>query len=219
MTQSPTGTAPPQPPAPRRRTAWAEGMDRLRAAATTEPGRLRIIGAVLAALVVVFGAVTAWQVSDRADGGRRRRRPQPAAQRGRRAASTARSPTPTPRPRAASWPAASEPRAVRERYERDIATASALLVKAAAATTADGSGRHAQMRTLNERLPVYTGLVEAARANNRQGLPLGGAYLRYANEQMRSELLPAATRAVRRGDRTGSAADYDDAEGLAVVPR
>src|SRR5690606_23815931 len=72
----PTGmpSVPPQqtrattlPPAPdKRRTAFAEGLDQLRAAATTEPGRLRIIGAVLALLVVAFGAVTAWQVNDRA---------------------------------------------------------------------------------------------------------------------------------------------------------
>ena len=53
------------PPAPPRRTAWAEGVDTLRTAATTEPGRLRIIGAVLALLVVAFGAVTAWQMTDR----------------------------------------------------------------------------------------------------------------------------------------------------------
>src|SRR5688572_15323885 len=58
------GSAPgvPQPP---RRTAFAEGVDQLRAAATTEPGRLRIIGALLAVLVVAFGAVTAWQMTDR----------------------------------------------------------------------------------------------------------------------------------------------------------
>ncbi|OSC57537.1 hypothetical protein B5181_32080, partial [Streptomyces sp. 4F] len=37
----------------------------MRAAAVTEPGRLRIIGALLAALVVAFGAVTAWQMHER----------------------------------------------------------------------------------------------------------------------------------------------------------
>src|SRR4051794_21543226 len=66
-------SGPPSPPgrpatpdtAPARRTAWAEGVDRLRTAATTEPGRLRLIGAVLALLVVAFGAVTAWQMTER----------------------------------------------------------------------------------------------------------------------------------------------------------
>ncbi len=36
--------------------------------------------------------------------------------------------------------------------------------------------------------------MERARAANRQGLPLGGAYLRYANQQMATVLLPAAER-------------------------
>src|SRR5881397_258603 len=68
----PTPTGPPTGPAAvpdavsARRTAFAEGIDRLREAATTEPGRLRIIGALLALLVVAFGAVTAWQMTARA---------------------------------------------------------------------------------------------------------------------------------------------------------
>ncbi|MFG2191665.1 hypothetical protein [Streptomyces sp. NPDC048639] len=209
MTQSPTGTAPPQPPAPRRRTAWAEGTDRLRAAATTEPGRLRIIGAVLAALVVVFGATTSWQVSARADAAEAvAHRSQPLSA---DAASIYRSLADADTTAAEGFLTGGQwPREVRERYERDIGTASALLVKAAAASdSSDPAGRH--VRTLNEQLPVYTGLIEQARANGLQGLPLGGAYLRHANDRMRSELLPAA-RALydAETDRLGS--DYDDAE-------
>jgi hypothetical protein len=41
-------------------------------------------------------------------------------------------------------------------------------------------------------LPVYTGLIETARTLNRQGLPLGAAYLREASGLMRQTLLPAA---------------------------
>ncbi|MFE5886098.1 hypothetical protein ACFQ6Z_33950, partial [Streptomyces hydrogenans] len=44
------GAAPP--PA---RGAWATGREVLREAATTEPGRLRILGAVLALLVLALG--------------------------------------------------------------------------------------------------------------------------------------------------------------------
>ncbi|MGW7674150.1 hypothetical protein ACWGJX_44980, partial [Streptomyces sp. NPDC054775] len=58
---------PQDPPGPPSRTAFAEGADRLRSAATTEPGRLRVIGAVLALLVIAFGAVTAWQMTDRSN--------------------------------------------------------------------------------------------------------------------------------------------------------
>ncbi|CAM5443798.1 hypothetical protein STANM309S_05634 [Streptomyces tanashiensis] len=42
------------------------GREKLREAATTEPGRLQILGAVLALLVVAFGAVTALEVTGRA---------------------------------------------------------------------------------------------------------------------------------------------------------
>ena len=41
-------------------------------------------------------------------------------------------------------------------------------------------------------LPVYTGLVETARTLNREGLPLGQAYLGSASELMRGTILPAA---------------------------
>ena len=50
----------------------------------------------------------------------------------------------------------------------------------------------APRRTLATQLPVYTGLVEAARANNRQGFPVGAAYLRRASDLMRTTLLNAA---------------------------
>ncbi|MDN3296954.1 hypothetical protein QWM81_23490 [Streptomyces ficellus] len=164
----------------------------MRAEATTEPGRLLILGAVLAALVVVFGAVTAYEVSDRAaaaDDVVSRSQPLSAD-----AADIYRSLADADTAAAGGFLAgAQEPADVRERYERDITTASRLLIKAAANT--DGSSRSARdIATLNEHLPRYTGLVERARAANRQGLPLGGAYLRYANQQMSTHLLPAAER-------------------------
>ncbi|MFE3328471.1 hypothetical protein [Streptomyces sp. NPDC059176] len=178
------------PGAPPRRSAWAETTAQLRAAATTEPGRLRIIGAVLAALVLAFGAVSALEVADRAsfaDDVVGRSQPLSAD-----AANIYRSLADADTAAASGFLAgAEEPAAARERYRRDIAGASRLLVKAAATT--DGSSESGRwIATLNEQLPRYTGLVERARANNRQGLPLGGAYLRYANQQMTTQLLPAA---------------------------
>ncbi|MER6994937.1 hypothetical protein [Streptomyces sp. NPDC000410] len=182
--------SPPAPTSPARRSAWAETSARLRAAATTEPGRLRVIGAVLAALVVAFGAVTAFEVSDRAsaaDDVVSRSQPLSAD-----AASIYRSLADADTAAASGFLAgAEEPAEARERYRKDIANASRLLVKAAATTdVSSDSGR--SIAALNEQLPRYTGLIERARANNRQGLPLGGAYLRYANQQMTTELLPAA---------------------------
>ncbi|WP_443058072.1 hypothetical protein [Streptomyces sp. KLMMK] len=189
--------------------AWREALDRVRAAAVTEPGRLRAIGAVLAAVLIAFGAVTAWQAASRsaaADSVVRTSQPLSAD-----AADIYRSLADADTTAASGFLAGGqEPRAVRQRYEKDIALASRLLVKAAANAEGSATAR-ARIATLNEGLPRYTGLVEAARANNRQGLPLGGAYLRYAGDRMRGELLPAARGLYEaETDRLGS--DYDDAK-------
>ncbi|MEJ8635061.1 hypothetical protein WKI67_16875 [Streptomyces sp. MS2.AVA.5] len=185
-----------------------EAKDRLRTAATTEPGRLQIIGAVLAALVVVFGAVTAFEISDRAaaaDDVVSRSQPLSAD-----AASVYRSLADADTAASSGFLAGAdkEPPGVRERYEKDIALASKLLIKAATNTdSASESGR--QIATLNEQLPVYTGRIETARTYNRQGLPLGGAYLRFANEQMTKVLLPAAQKLY---DAETARLDQDDAD-------
>lgn len=200
-------TGPPEPP-PGRSSAWSEGVEQLRRAATTEPGRLRIIGAVLAGLVLLFGAVTVGEISGRvtaADDVVGRSQPLSAD-----AASIYRSLADADTASSSGFLAgAQEPREVRRRYEKDIANASRLLVSAAANAGAGESSRK-EIDLLGEQLPRYTGLIEQARATNRQGLPLGGAYLRYANEQMSTVLLPAAQRLYEA--ETGRLyTDYDDA--------
>ncbi|MCX4778438.1 hypothetical protein [Streptomyces sp. NBC_01264] len=199
---------------PRRGTAWAEGVERLRAAATTEPGRLRIIGAALAALVLLFGAVAVWEISGRvaaADDVVGRSQPLSAD-----AASIYRSLADADTASSSGFLAGGqEPREVRSRYEKDIANASRLLVNAAASTTA-GEDSRKQITLLSEQLPRYAGLIEQARATNKQGLPLGGAYLRYANEQMSTQLLPAAQRLYEA--ETGRLyTDYDEARALPLA--
>ncbi|MFJ2718218.1 hypothetical protein [Streptomyces sp. NPDC087437] len=179
-----------RPPAPPRRTAFAEGAERLRAAATTEPGRLRVIGAVIALLVLAFGAVTALQATDRssaADDVLHRSQPLSSD-----AADIYRSLADANTMATSGYLAGlQETTATRERYESDVRTAAAKLVTAAA-NSAPGSPSAATITKLNELLPRYKGLVESARANNRQGFPVGGAYLRAANETMQDEMLPAA---------------------------
>ncbi|UUU33881.1 hypothetical protein JIX56_30815 [Streptomyces sp. CA-210063] len=219
MTYTPKGSAPPPaPPAgpgpavppqathasrppvpspapdggPPRRTAFAEGVDQLRAAATTEPGRLRIIGAVLALLVVAFGSVTAWQMNDRssaADDVLHGSQPLSSAA-ARIYSSLADANT------AASsgfLAGGQETKESRERYEREIREAADNLAVAAAASES-GSDSEERVAKLNALLPEYKGLVERARANNRLGYPLGGAYLRYANDKMQDDMLPEAKR-------------------------
>ncbi|MEU9231519.1 hypothetical protein AB0D36_03810 [Streptomyces subrutilus] len=182
-------------------------MERLRRAATTEPGRLRIIGAALAALILLFGAVGLWEVSGRSTAaGDVVGRSQPLSA---DAASLYRSLADADTASSSGFLlGAAEEREVRLRYEKDIANASRLLVSAAANTGGSQDSRE-QITLLSEQLPRYTGLVEQARAANRQGLPLGGAYLRYANEQMTTQLLPAAQRLYEA--ETGRLyTDYDD---------
>ncbi|KAA9149616.1 hypothetical protein FPZ12_042940 [Amycolatopsis acidicola] len=86
-----------------------------------------------------------------------------------------------------------EPTVSRQRYENDIAQASnALAIAVAAREAADVTAQGSPLATLSQQLPVYSGLVETARADNRQGLPLGAAYQREASNLMRTRLLPAA---------------------------
>lgn len=169
---------------------------------------LQIIGAVLALLVVAFGAVTAFEISDRAasaDDVVRRSQPLSAD-----AADIYRSLADADAAAASGFLAGpQEPRAVHDQYVADIEEASRLLVKAAANTDASTKSGH-EITTLNEELPRYTGLIERARASNRQGLPLGGAYLRYANQKMANDMLPAAERLyTAETGRLGQ--DYDSA--------
>jgi hypothetical protein len=83
-----------------------------------------------------------------------------------------------------------EPPAARRRYQADIAQAARFL--AAAAALAGRSAAAPHLAALAVDLPVYSGEVETARADERLGLPLGAAYLREASGLMRSVLLPAA---------------------------
>lgn len=83
-----------------------------------------------------------------------------------------------------------EPRELRERYESDIAQAGAALARASSGVNEGAAA--AAVAELSIQLPTYTGLVETARAYNRQGLPVGAAYLREASGVMRQKLLPAA---------------------------
>jgi hypothetical protein len=105
-----------------------------------------------------------------------------------------------------------EPPELRTRYQVDIARAGAALSKAASdsAGAADASSK---VDVLTQQLPVYTGLVETARVNNRFGYPVGASYLREASELMRSKLLPASQE-LYRIDTDRLEAEQDDATGF-----
>jgi hypothetical protein len=81
-----------------------------------------------------------------------------------------------------------EPPQLRQRYLDDIASASSALARTAVSSDAE----QAPVERIANALPVYSGLVETARTQNRLGLPVGAAYLREASTLMRGTLLPAA---------------------------
>ncbi|MBF6329109.1 hypothetical protein [Nocardia transvalensis] len=84
-----------------------------------------------------------------------------------------------------------EPKPVRDRYDQAIGEASAELVTQSSST--GGADPDGQLRTgIATQLPVYTGLIETARANNRDGHPVGAAYLSEASNLMQTKVLPMA---------------------------
>jgi hypothetical protein len=86
-----------------------------------------------------------------------------------------------------------EPPARRAQYLADLRLASDAL----ATLTREAGGASdvgAAVRSITERLPIYSGLVESARADNRQGFPVGAAYLREASALLTGQILPQANR-------------------------
>jgi hypothetical protein len=167
-------------------------MEGIRARLTTTPGRLRVASVLLGLGAIVFGALAASAVSSR-------------SQAARSVASDTEPLLVTAEGLYASLSDADataattfvtggqEPPARRERYSGDLLAGSGQL--AALARQAGGSAQtRAAIQTLATELPVYSGLVATARANNRQGFPIGAAYLRQASTLMRAKLLPAAGR-------------------------
>lgn len=78
-----------------------------------------------------------------------------------------------------------EPQDRRELYDQAIDQAARLLTQ-----LAEGADEDADLiADLNADLATYTSLVEAARVNNRQGFPVGAAYLDQASTLVRDDML------------------------------
>jgi hypothetical protein len=168
----------------------ATAVRRARRSAASSPGRLFVIGVALVVLSLVTGLVGALalqQKQNTIDNLMDHREPVAAASQ-----QIYRSLSDADATAASAFLSGGTPPAVlRERYELDIAQAGANLAKAAE-DVAGVPEAQAQIDQLSQQLPVYTGLVETARAYNRQGFPAGAAYLRQASGLMRAKLLPAA---------------------------
>jgi hypothetical protein len=164
---------------------------RLRARAATTPGRLRLVmvASVLAALLagIALAAETAVR-RDAADAVTTRDEPLlVAADQLYASLSDADATAATTFLRGGI-----EPAGLRARYLADLRRSTAQL--AALGRRVQGSSEAAAVAAIGANVPVYTGLIETARANNRQGFPVGAAYLRQASSLMRGTILPAAAR-------------------------
>lgn len=105
---------------------------------------------------------------------------------------------------------------VRSKYQQALADAATALA-AATSGSGDDETRNA-VAQIAAGLPAYTGLIESARANNRQGFPVGAAYLREASALMQTSLLPNAEKlyAAKFADLTRSQGDIAAYPGITV---
>jgi len=99
-----------------------------------------------------------------------------------------------------------EPATARARYDDDVQRAGRLLTSAAGLLP-PGDPAIEAVASVGEQLPVYTGLIENARALNRLGLPLGQAYLASGSKLMQSTILPAVEQ-VRAAESAALATAY-----------
>lgn len=102
-----------------------------------------------------------------------------------------------------------------DRFASDISQTSAGLLTLGVDPGAS-TALHTDVGVVGAELPVYTQLVATALADNRQGLPVGAAYLREASALMRSAVLPAAEDAYQI-ESARLAADEDTATGTPVA--
>jgi len=93
---------------------------------------------------------------------------------------------------ATAFIAEAEPRPVRERYEQAITDATVAVTKASSGLTDEPLIQ--LLGRINAELAVYTGLIEIARTNNREGNPVGSSYLSEASGLMQATILPDAAR-------------------------
>jgi hypothetical protein len=105
-----------------------------------------------------------------------------------------------------------EPAVQHADYTSSLAQASRLIAEAATAQPADGPA----LGALNSSVLTYAGLIEQARATNRQALPVGAQYLRGASSGLRSDALPILDALVKANDARVST-EFDNATGASAA--
>ena len=106
-----------------------------------------------------------------------------------------------------------EPPAQRASYDQAMTTPARLIAEAAQAQPADAEA----LAALNQELVSYAAAIEQARANNRQGLPVGAQYLRNASAQLRADGAADPGQPGRRPTPTGPTTRWTSAIGYVAV--
>jgi hypothetical protein len=161
----------------------------LRRHLATTPGRLRLAAALLALSAIVFGAVAARTAGERRDAVQSVAATESLLV---SAVKLSASLSNTHAIAAFSFLRGRPERAQSRRLYADEMRQASVGVANLAREIGTPSDSGPAVRRITQTLPVYAGLVENARANNRQGFPVGSAYLRKASKTMRNGMLPAA---------------------------
>ncbi|MDQ1182861.1 MULTISPECIES: hypothetical protein [unclassified Rhodococcus (in: high G+C Gram-positive bacteria)] len=85
-----------------------------------------------------------------------------------------------------------EPGDVRGRYTDSLGAAAGEVVRASTGLASDDATSRQLLATISTNLPLYAGIIETARTNNRVGNPVGSAYLAEASTLMQNTILPWA---------------------------
>jgi hypothetical protein len=187
----------------RDRQAAAAGRLRLAAAALTTPGRLRLAAAPLttpgrlrlAAVLLALGAIVFGFVAADAAGTRRHAVRDVATTEPLLVSAVDLSASLSDAHAIAAFSflrGGPEPAGTRRLYDREMQAAGAGVAQIAREIGTSSRGGPAVSHITRE-LAVYAGLIDDARANYRQGFPVGSAYLRRASTTMRDAMLPAAS--------------------------
>lgn len=159
--------------------------------ARSTPGRLALIGLVLILLVLGAGAATGLAITDRGariDTVRESTVPLADAAQDLYASLSIADATAS----TAFLAGGLQPEPMVDRYDSAIATAAAALSTAAVGAAPTDTAARELVASMSDRLPVYTGLIATANANNRTGNPVGVNYLGEASDLMQQRILPQA---------------------------
>ncbi|WP_029109316.1 hypothetical protein [Mycobacterium sp. URHD0025] len=180
------------------------------------PGRIALMAVVLIAAVLAVGVAASATVSDRQqrlEALRSHTEPlADAAQRIYSALSSANTTAAT-----AFLAGGVEPRSVRDRYDAAIGQASAGLVTASNGVAANDIQSLTLLTDVSNQLAVYTGMMATARTSNRDGRPLGVAYLTESSTLLQQSILPDAEQLYRNQAEAVMAAERSVSPSRAVI--